>query len=509
MPSFFKVNEQPFFVLGGQTHNSSGYAPELLERAFQALGHMHANTLEVPVYWEQIEPQEGVFSFDHLCQVIELARQKQMHLLLLWFGTWKNGAMTYAPGWVKANPGRFPRVTNRQGEDVWVLSSHAQANWQADCSALCALLAFLKRVDEQQQTVIGIQVENEPGILGAARDYSPAAEAEFQAPVPPAAARAAGKTTGGENWPAVFGPQAAMYFSAWSVATYIDRLAQAGKQVYALPMVVNVWLEDGGWHVPGESYPSGGAVSSVVGFWKAAAPQIDLISPDIYIDHPVAYRQVCDAYAVPGNPLFVPESGQSLANAINLFYAAARGCVGYAVFGIEDLVEAGGALRPAARPVVESFQCLAAASPLLLNPPPGTRVFSVGQYEFHGDQWLDLGGYLGQVRYDLTQFWTDHATRPLHAEQRGRGLIFQTGPHEFYLTGGGFRLILKKNPNASAPAIGDDFFAARLAHYLSVEEGGLSPAGEWTAVARRNGDESDFGIWVHPSCGLVRVILTD
>lgn len=509
MPSIFQVNDQPFFVLGGQVHNSSGYSPALLERAFQALGHMHGNTLEVPVYWEQIEPQEGVFAFEHLRQVIKLARQKKVRLLLLWFGTWKNGAMTYAPGWVKANPQRFPRVINRQGEPVWVLSSHSQSNWQADCSAFCALLAFLKQVDEKDKTVIAIQVENEPGILNAARDYSPAAEAEYQAEVPPAAAAAAGKPSSHENWPALFGAQAAKYFSAWSIAGYIDRLAQAGKQVYTLPMVVNVWLEDGGWHVPGESYPSGGAVSSVVSFWKAAAPNIDLIAPDIYIDHPVTYRQVCDAYTISGNPLFVPESGQSLANAINLFYAAARGCIGYAVFGIEDLVEADGSLRPAARPVVESFHCLEAASPLLLNPPAGARIFPVGQYEFHGDQWLDFGDYLGQVRFDLTQFWTDHTTRGLHADQRGRGLIIQTGPHEFYLTGGGFRLILKKNPDRTAPAIGDDFFAARLTHYLSVEEGSLSVNGEWTAVTRRNGDESDFGIWVHPSCGLVRAVLTD
>ena len=53
-------------------------------------------------------------------------------------------------------------------------------------------------------------------------------------------------------WAEVFGPMAAEAFSTWSIARYIDTLAEAGKKVYDLPMVVNVWLGENGWQLRGE-----------------------------------------------------------------------------------------------------------------------------------------------------------------------------------------------------------------------------------------------------------------
>ncbi|MGE5223168.1 MAG: DUF5597 domain-containing protein [Omnitrophica WOR_2 bacterium] len=494
MDSFLKANGEPIFILGGQVCNSSAYDPANLHRALQALMAMHANTLEVPVYWEQVEAEEGDFNFDHLDRLLAMARQNDLKLIFLWFGTWKNGTMNYAPSWVKNDPRRFRRVLDPLGDLVWVLSSHCQENLNADRRAFCQLMAHLRQVDDDQHTVIAVQVENEPGILNCPRDFSPEAEAEFCAPVPtevleiPAhfpesyAAKAwekAGSRLEG-NWQQIFGPDAAEFFTAWSIAHYIDAVVEAGKKVFDIPMYVNVWLGEGGWRLPGNGYPSGGAVLKVLDVWKAIAPHIDLIAPDNYIEDHNLYLQVNKAYARPDNLLFVPESGQGVANAIHLFETIALGAIGYAVFGIEELVEEDGSLRPAAKPVVESMSCLAAAAPLLIRANGSANVYPVGQKEFLGEQCFDFGDYLGRVTFDLEHARTDYHTRSLHAGQRGRGLIIQTGPRQFYLTGAGFRLFFKKKPaEREVRSRSNEQWEACTVNYLTVEEGHFSQGGEW------------------------------
>jgi len=180
----FKVNGKPFFPIGGQTCNSSGYDDRASETAFKAIKLMHANTLEIPAYWNIIEPEEGKFDFTSVDALIASARRYGVKLILLWFATWKNGNMDYASAWVKTNPQRFKRVTSPTGKQIWVLSSHCQANLEADKKAFTALCKHLKAKDSADQTVIGFQIQNEPGIMGSDRDYGPEAQAIFDSPVP-------------------------------------------------------------------------------------------------------------------------------------------------------------------------------------------------------------------------------------------------------------------------------------------------------------------------------------
>ena len=56
------VDGEPFLMLGAQVHNSSGTGT-LLESAFEQLSQLGANTLEVPIYWSELEPIEGAFDF--------------------------------------------------------------------------------------------------------------------------------------------------------------------------------------------------------------------------------------------------------------------------------------------------------------------------------------------------------------------------------------------------------------------------------------------------------------
>ena len=74
METIFKKDGRPFFVLGGQSHNSSTYSPHDIAVFWRALDTLHANTAEIPVYWEAIEPEEGVFDFRSVDTLFEGAR---------------------------------------------------------------------------------------------------------------------------------------------------------------------------------------------------------------------------------------------------------------------------------------------------------------------------------------------------------------------------------------------------------------------------------------------------
>jgi len=454
----------------------------------------------------------------------------------LWFATWKNGDMDYAPAWVKEDPARFPRVVSPTGRSIWSLSPHAETTLAADRAAFCALCEYLRDHDDER-AVIGLQIENEPGILGSPRDYGPAGEAAYRAEVPAelvarlrtaeggsvqALWRAAGGREAGD-WEALFGREGAECLTAWTIARYIDRIAEAGKAIHPLPMYVNVWLGEVEWGVPGDSYPSGGGVSKVLDLYRWAAPHVDLIAPDIYPQDPFGFRRLCAAYARPDNPLLVPESPTGGANAWNIFRAIAdHGAIGYACFGVENMLDEAGALRPEAEALAGSWRAAAAAIPLILRYQGTPHLRAVAQDEYMASQRLELDGYIGlaqfgdaQVSY-VTKDWRHRAARPLGGapgpEARGRGLVCQVGAHEFYVVGGGFRLLLRRvgSPEeALDTTVTKPWLQPRATHYVSVEEGYFDDAGRFRATRRRSGDETDYGLWVEPNVGVVRAVLCE
>ena len=62
-----------------------------------------------------IEPKEGKFEFSFVGQVLRGARENDMRVVLLWFGTWKSGAAHCTPSWVKQEPDRFPDRSAARG----------------------------------------------------------------------------------------------------------------------------------------------------------------------------------------------------------------------------------------------------------------------------------------------------------------------------------------------------------------------------------------------------------
>ena len=196
------VDGKPFLALAGELSNSSATGIEYMKLVWSRLAMQKGlNTVLAGVSWNQIEPREGKFDFAVLDSVIQGARAHNMRLVLLWFGTWKNGLSSYMPDWVKRDFERFPRA-QIVGDDtpwpVWgvtrgkftgsmnieLLSPFGDATRDADASAFAALMRHVKAVDGHERTVIMIQVENEVGLQGDTRDRSPAANKAFDGPVP-------------------------------------------------------------------------------------------------------------------------------------------------------------------------------------------------------------------------------------------------------------------------------------------------------------------------------------
>ncbi|XHR94603.1 beta-galactosidase [Mucilaginibacter sp. UC70_90] len=208
----FLVDGKPFLMLGGQAHNSSAW-PALMPGVWKSAKVMHLNTLEVPIYWEQIESQPGKFDFTLVDTLLTQARQHNVHLVLLWFGTWKNGSNHYMPEWMKRDAEKYPNITGKTGKPIDSPSPHSKATLDTDIKAFSAVMRYLKQADTQH-TVIMVQVENEPGSWDTVRDYSAKAQKLFEGGVPtrllkPAILKALNvPATSKGSWQQVFGDRA-------------------------------------------------------------------------------------------------------------------------------------------------------------------------------------------------------------------------------------------------------------------------------------------------------------
>jgi hypothetical protein len=274
-------------------------------------------------------------------QIVEGARAHNLHVVLLWFGTWKNGNMHYVPAWVKDDPKRYPHTIRPDGELIDVLSPMSRNTLEADKAAFTALMRHLKQIDGEQHTVLMVQVENESGNIGSVRDNSPESNQEFAGSVPADLLAAANKQPG--SWSQVFNSDADEIFQVYHQAKYINAIAAAGKAEFAIPCYINAWIDPPAAELPqrqvdtpGIAYPSGGAVQKMVGLWRKLAPAIDLIGPDIYTNDSPFYRVLIKAYHRPDNPLWIPETGRDDSFGKFFFYALGDGAIGFSPFGVDQ-----------------------------------------------------------------------------------------------------------------------------------------------------------------------------
>lgn len=359
------VNDKPYLILAGELHNSSTGSEYYMESIWPKLAAKNINTVLAPVTWELIEPKEGEFDYSVLDAMVKGARKEDLQLVLLWFGSWKNAKSTYVPEWVKKDPKRFPLVKTQSGETLNTVSPMGGNILSAEEKAFEAFMNHLKAIDSKYRTVVMVQIENEVGLLGTPRDYSDLGNEAFARPVPEKLVRYMQKNENslypalqnvwdkkndqnygnweevfgesevynGEDWKNNFSHYTEEIFMAWHFSHHIGRLAEVGKSIYDVPMYANAWLKQPRAKNPGD-YPSGGPLPHVIDVWRAAAPSIDFIAPDIYAVG--EFDWISSEFQRSGNPLFIPETKVGPDGAARAFYAyGEHNALGYAPFGID------------------------------------------------------------------------------------------------------------------------------------------------------------------------------
>lgn len=490
------VENKPFLMISGELHNSTCGGLNYMRPVWKRMAAKNLNSVIASVSWELMETEPGKYDFTLVDSIIEGARKEDLKLTLIWFGSWKNSGSIYMPSWIKKDYQKYPRVKDENGKPLEILSTFGDNSRNEDAAAFSALMKHIKDVDAFRQTVIMIQVENEMGILdhlgetpgNARRDFSEAANTAFNSQVPSQLIEyleshkeklfpelfkvwsTNGFRTSG-TWEQVFGKgqlkpdikdwQFYSYyteelFMAWNYAKYVEKVASEGKKEYALPMYVNAWLKQPSTSWPG-IYPSGGPLPQVIDIWRAAAPSLDFISPDIYIDE---FPWVCKEFTRSSNPLFIPETRGGEIGAVRAFYSIGEfgaGC--FAPFGIDNETYRKN------DPLDKVYSVLRNMSPLILENQGTEKMRGILVDSVSPVTEIEMGDYrIKAVIADV---------KP----KVGGGLVILTGPGEYYITGKGM----------------DIFF---LPKDISVRAGintcdeGSFKDGEWKPARRLNGDET-------------------
>lgn len=482
------VDGEPFLILGGELGNSAASDLDNLRQVWPALQSMHLNTLLAPVYWELMEPEEGKFDFSQVDSLIAGAGNHKMRLVLLWFGTWKNSMSCYVPLWIKKDFSRFPRARNDKDISMEMLTAFSEENLQADLRAFTALMKHIREVDKGH-TVIMVQVENEIGMIPVASDFCKPATAAFIKPIPGELmqylqqnkgtlqpgilerwATSNYRTSG--SWEDVFGisPATEELFMAWHYAVFVNRIAAAGKREYPLPMYVNAALNRQGAK-PGE-YPSGGPLPHLMDIWRAGAPSIDFLSPDIYNSY---FSDWCGMFHQVGNPLFIPEIMGGANNAAHIFYAFGRhDAIGFSPFAIESVAD------PITNRLTAAYQLLEKLIPLILEHQGRGTMSGVLLDRKNPGQTLVMNNYRLEFSFEPDDRYAYKGNLADTTFETG-GIVFAVAPDEFIVAGSGMIVTFASAlPDNSQTGIG------------SIDECNYDK-GQWKPGLRLNGDQSHQG----------------
>ena len=558
------VDGKPFLAVTGELGNNTASSLENMKEVWPRLLAGNLNCALAGVSWAQIEPTEGKYEFATVDGLIKEARENHLKLVFLWFASWKNGTSSYPPVWVKQDYKRFPRIEIKGGKRIELLSTFGDASRDADARAFRALMGHIKLVDTFH-TVLMIQVENEVGVLRDSRDRSPVANKAFAGPVPKelmdylqkhkdtlapelreVLAKQGDKTSG--TWEEVFGPgkpdsvdmpiqtssppmtreehdtawrqlhwPVDEIFMAWNYARYVNKVVAEGKAEYPIPMYVNAWLQQPNMAWPG-TYPSGGPLPQVHDIWRAGAPAIDILAPDLYLEY---FDEVCGRFTRNGNPLFIPETSANPLNAINAFVK--WNAIGYSPFAIER--GAGPSADFAA-----AYKLITSMAPAIAAQQGKNRMAAVRLNQGDPPTKLSLGDYtlnltaMGMGRIPITPEPTaaaqpggrggaapappaapaaPAAPAPAAAPEGGRGgrggrggpagqpqtggqgisIFIAAGPNEFYMTGGSGNTRVSFTANTPGPPIVG----------LGDVQIGKFVDGKWVVVQQLAGDDTGQG----------------
>ena len=529
----FSVNAQmkDFVILGGELSNSAATSVSDIDEVLPRMKALGLNTVLVPVYWEFLEPSEGLMDFTLVDRTIDVARQQGLKIVPLWFGAWKNSMSCYTPVWFKRDVKRFPRAVTKEGKPLEIASCFSDNVLQADLQAFSALMQHIAEKDPLREVVIMMQIENEIGMLESARDHSPLAEKVYCQPVPQALLKALNLKKKG-TWAEVFGTDdyADEKFMAWHYACYVEHLAQAARRIHNMPLYVNAAMNSRG-RKPGE-YPSAGPLAHLADIWKAGAPSIDILAPDIY---DTGFKSWASQYAMPLRPqdggriknrLFIPESRCCENSGVRALYAfGEHQALGFSPFAIDQ------ASSKETESVTQAYdllnQIFRLKSDVAAN---GLSPSSLITYHFSFKSWgllfdqddkeriIDDEGVVMTCRHFFTLPWdaraTDGSTWP-----EGGAMLIRLGKYDYLLAGSGVVIDFKtrtEKQQEQQELLGEDGFAeagnevpnvrslmfnGKRLGLLSVDEVTIDSQGQMQYLRRHNGDQSHQGRHARISVG--------
>lgn len=485
------VDGKPFLMIGGETNNSSGSHVPHMEKTMKTLKDANLNFIFVTVSWEMVEPKEGVFDFSSVDELLRIARKNDLKLGILWFASWKNGLSPYAPTWVLGDTKRFERARYEDGNNSRILTPLCKENLNADKKAYVELMKHIATVDAKENTIVVMQIENEVGTLGLSRDFSAKANKMYKEEVPEILIQYLQKNTktleieikeaweknGSKsegNWSEVFGEdvQTDLFFMAWHYSQYLNSIAVAGKEIYNLPMFANCWMPNPRPN-PGKpgNYPSGGPILTVLDIWKAGAPKIDFLGPDIY---GADFKTQADNFHRHDNPLFIPETNTT--DGPGTYAFAEHDAICFSPFGIDNRGDV----------MAQEYGLLQQLTPIILEYQGSGKMFGIykSQNDSVGRDIKLNDDVTISIKYTRPFRWqapTEDSNNPFNRrrEPASYGLFIQTGPDDFLVAG--------QNISVSAYSKSEK----KEVWLKNVWEGNFEN-GVWKPKALHNGDEAGF-----------------
>ena len=492
----FNMNAQikDIVILGGELSNSAATSVSDIDEVLPRMKALGLNTVLVPVYWELMEPVEGQMDFTLVDRTIDVAHQQGLRIVPLWFGAWKNSMSCYAPAWFKRDVKRFPRAVTKEGKPLEIASCFSDNVLQADLKAFSALMQHIAEKDPQREVVIMMQIENEIGMLESARDHSPLAEKAYKE----------------ERWAERYGTDdyADEKFMALHYARYVEHLAKAARRIHDMPLYVNAAMNSRG-RKPGE-YPSAGPLAHLADIWKAGAPSIDILAPDIY---DTGFKSWASQYAMPNNRLFIPESRCCENSGVRALYAFGdHRALGFSPFAIDQ------ASPKETESVTQAYNLL---SQVFNVKPKNTWGLLFDQDD--KERVIEDEDVVMTCRHYFTLPWdpraTDGSTWP-----EGGAMLIRLGKYDYLLAGSGVVVDFKtrtEKQQEQQKKLGEDGFAeagnemfnlpssmfngSRLG-LLSVDEVTIDHQGQMHFLRRHNGDQSHQGRHARISVGEWKIL---